>query len=212
MVESESAQDEAFVTFIIPTIGRETLSKTLKSLTDQTNPNWKAIVIFDGISPTIESVDSRIRIIESEKLGKGFNSAGLVRNYGMQFVETDWIAFVDDDDSASHDYVTILKKEILEYNSADLIIFRMQSSDKIFPKLDSESFHYGEVGISFACKTEIIKKGNLFEANELEDFIFLDGVRNKNYKIMISPYIKYFVRKYENNTNVNLGVRSFINF
>jgi len=211
-MDPDISLEKAFVTFIIPSIGRPTLSKTLESLINQTNPNWKAIVIFDGISPTIESLDSRIRFIESEKLGQGFNSAGLVRNYGMQFVDTDWIAFVDDDDSVSNDYVAILKKEILEYNAVDLIIFRMEYDGTFYPKLESESFHSGDVGISFACKTEIVKKGHLFEPSGVEDFNFLDGARNKNYKIMVSPYIKYFVKTYKNNINYHLGTRSFINF
>ena len=37
------------ITFIIPTIGRDTLSNTIKSLEEQTNQNWNAIIIFDGI-------------------------------------------------------------------------------------------------------------------------------------------------------------------
>ena len=42
------------ITFIIPTIGRPTLSKSIESLINQTNKNWEAIIIFDGIKPNIE--------------------------------------------------------------------------------------------------------------------------------------------------------------
>ena len=61
----EDIPNKPLITFIIPTIGRHTLSKTLDSLINQTNPNWKAIVIFDGITSTIQNTDPRIRIIES---------------------------------------------------------------------------------------------------------------------------------------------------
>ena len=91
--------NKPLITFIIPTIGRSTLQNTLDCLINQSNPNWKAIVIFDGISSTIQNTDPRICIIESPKLGEGTNSAGLVRNYGITFADTEWVAFVDDDDN-----------------------------------------------------------------------------------------------------------------
>lgn len=50
---SDNINNEAIVTFIIPTIGRDTLSKTIDSLINQTNPNWKAIIVFDGIPSNI---------------------------------------------------------------------------------------------------------------------------------------------------------------
>lgn len=40
---------ETRITFIIPSINRETLSRTIDSLFKQSNPNWKAIIIFDGV-------------------------------------------------------------------------------------------------------------------------------------------------------------------
>lgn len=39
-----------FITFIIPTKGRRTLSRTLESLVNQTIPNWEAIVLLDGVT------------------------------------------------------------------------------------------------------------------------------------------------------------------
>ena len=37
------------ITFIIPTIGRDTLLNSINSLFNQTIKEWKAIIIFDGI-------------------------------------------------------------------------------------------------------------------------------------------------------------------
>ena len=37
------------VTFIIPTIGRDSLQMAINSLYQQTIWDWKAIIIFDGI-------------------------------------------------------------------------------------------------------------------------------------------------------------------
>ena len=41
------------VTFIIPTIGRNTLQRSIDCLLEQTIQTWKAIVIFDEIKKLI---------------------------------------------------------------------------------------------------------------------------------------------------------------
>ena len=61
------------ITFIIPTIGRKTLIKSIKSLQNQTNQNWNAIIIFDGIKSNININDPRIKIIEIDKKGRDKN-------------------------------------------------------------------------------------------------------------------------------------------
>ncbi len=145
------------LTFIIPTIGRETLSLTLQSLKNQTITNWKAIVIFDGIEPNISETDPRITIIKTPiKLGQGYNSAGLVRNYGIKFVNTEWVAFVDDDDSITPNYIESFLSEL--WLDPDVIIFRMTMDDRVCPSIDSTNFFIKNVGISFAVKTELVSK------------------------------------------------------
>jgi glycosyltransferase involved in cell wall biosynthesis len=204
----EDITNKSLITFIIPTIGRGTLPKTIDCLINQSNPNWKAIVIFDGISPTIQNTDPRIRIIQSEKLGQGHNSAGLVRNYGITFADTEWVAFVDDDDNLSNRYVDIFIEESSAYTLADIIIFRMEACPGlILPILSTETFYHNYVGISFAVKKKIFDEGNIFVPSSAEDFYYLDEARNKKYNIMISPYVTYFVRNYDNNTCPNLGNR-----
>jgi len=198
------------LTFIIPTIGRETLRLTLQSLKNQTITNWKAIVIFDGIEPTIYETDSRITIIKTPiKLGQGYNSAGLVRNYGIKFANTEWVAFVDDDDSITPNYVESFLSEL--WLDPDVIIFRMTLDDRVCPSIDSTNFFIKDVGISFAVKTELVSKFIFIPSIE-EDFEFLDKVRLKKYKIVLSPYITYTVNQY-NSINIPLmGKRGFVNY
>ena len=204
----ENLANKPLITFIIPTIGRSTLPKTLDSLINQTNPNWKAIVIFDGVSSTIQPKDPRIRIIESPKLGQGTNNAGLVRNYGITFADTEWLAFVDDDDSVANNYVEIFIKELCAYPLVDIVLFRMEHYHGIiFPSLSTETFYHNHVGISFAIKKKIFDEGHIFIPSNAEDFYYLDGARNKKYKIMISPHVTYFVRKYDQPKNPQLGNR-----
>jgi len=208
---SGNLNNNAIVTFIIPTIGRETLSKTIESLINQTNPNWKAIIVFDGIPSNIENSDERIHIIECQKLGIVNNGAGLVRNYGITFADTEWIAFVDDDDSLSLKYVDTLISESSTFALEEIIIFRMVDKDKtILPELSSEAFFLCKVGISFSVKKKLFDEGCVFIPGLTEDFYYLNEAMNRHYKIMISPYIRYFVRDYNCPEYENVGNRVFI--
>jgi glycosyltransferase involved in cell wall biosynthesis len=199
------------ITFIIPTIGRNTLQKSLSCLLNQTNNEWNAIVIFDGIEPNIDINDERILVLKTSKLGKGHNSAGNVRNYGIKYVKTEWIAFLDDDDAIKNNYVDIFLNEISNYTT-DLIIFRMIDNKYIIlPKHNTDNFYEGSVGISFAVKKKVLDTGIIFEPSHLEDYYLLSKVRENKYKIMISPYLLYFVRNYNIDSCNILSNRVFIN-
>jgi hypothetical protein len=197
------------VTFIIPTIGRPTLEKTIRSLQQQTCINWLAIIIFDNVIPAIENNDPRILFIICNKLGEESNHAGRVRNYGMNFVKTQWIAFLDDDDSLSPNYVEKFHEEILNY-STDVIIFRMHFDNNILPDLDTNDFYKGKVGISFAIKKKIVDSDFIFSPSEYEDYNYLSLLKSNNYTIMISPYVVYFVRDYDVKCEL-IGNRLFLN-
>jgi len=198
------------ITFIIPTIGRPTLFVTLKSLLEQTDERWRAIIVFDGIPSSrvfsgeeLENLDKRIQVLEIEKLGVHINSAGLVRNAGIRMCLTEWLAFVDDDDIISSRYVETFYQEIADYPSTDVVLFRMYVEKPsylnpdcfILPELNTADFYWRKTGISFALRTSIfLDRGIWFEPSEEEDYLFLDGLRKRGFIIMISPYIRYFVR------------------
>jgi glycosyltransferase involved in cell wall biosynthesis len=195
------------ITFIIPTIGRPTLQLTINSLLNQTNVHWKAIIIFDGIQPTIHNLDNRFTILTHKKLGH-LNYAGAVRNYGISHATTEWIAFVDDDDEIKNTYVNIFYQEI-NYNS-DIIIFRMNLNNILLPKINTNNFYKSEVGISFAVKKKIFENGIIFEPSEYEDYEFLHKCRTNKYKILISPYHLYNVNKYNSKYSPYLSNRVYI--
>ena len=56
------------ITFIIPSLNRPTISKSVESLLNQTNPNWKCIIVYDGVDGT-SFEDNRITTIKIEKIG-----------------------------------------------------------------------------------------------------------------------------------------------
>lgn len=192
--ESYKSYNKPLITFIIPTIGRLTLKRTLDSLKKLNNKNWRAIVVFDGVDPNIIEDDNRINIIKHEKkIGDGYNGAGNVRNYSYQFVDTPWVGFVDDDDTLNEYYIDQLEKEI-NRKDIDVLIFRMiYENGQILPKPGDIDFKKEEVGISFCLKTSIAKEF-LFTPNQFEDYNLLNKLRENKKKIGMSEYIAYNVR------------------
>ena len=109
-------------------------------------------------------------------------------------------------------YIEIFYKELNDNKiDLDVIIFRMKLNDRIIPKLDSDNFYICDVGISYIFKKEIFDKGIIFLPSGAEDYVHLNEMREKGYKIMISPYIKYYVRSDEYKDDKVLGKRVFIN-
>lgn len=121
--------ETAKITFIIPSIGRETLHTTIESLLNQTCSEWKAIVVFDGVEPCLRTTDDRFTALQIQKEENRYeNRSGYVRNYGIQFATTEWVAFVDDDDTLLSEYVERFLEETDAFDN-DVVIFRMVKYD-----------------------------------------------------------------------------------
>lgn len=61
-------ETDNIITFIIPSLGRKSLFRTIKSIQNQTDDRWEAVVIFDHIEPSDEQKNlimscSKIRYI-----------------------------------------------------------------------------------------------------------------------------------------------------
>ena len=195
----------AKITFIIPSINRPSLPRTIDSLIQQKNPNWKAIIIFDGVKSNINIADNRFSIINIDKIGKR-NNAGEVRNIAIKEVDTEWCGFVDDDDVLLNNYVELFYEYITNESYLDVILFRMKRSDSIIPKNNNNNLIINNVGISFCTKTDILKKYKFIPGNG-EDFCLIDRLNKKKYKIMISDKITYLVRNNTFNESDNLNLK-----
>lgn len=199
-----------YVTFIIPTKGRATLANTLISLYEQTMPDWKAIVIYDAVEPTVTETEKVKPIVTPSKLGQGVNSAGLVRNFGIDYALKDvrltpgWFAFVDDDDILVPKYIEnlIIAKDTPQVKP-DIVAFSMSWPDgTILPKDTRKPIEQQEnsIGISFACQHHVFDGLSLaklpalrFEPSSGEDFNFLLRAKRNGYNIHISNFINYNV-------------------
>jgi hypothetical protein len=187
-----------FITFIIPTIGRQSLLNTITSLKNLIDKNWKALIIFDGIKNEFTINDNRITILETEKKGNITNcggNAGYVRNIGLDYInDSEWIAFLDDDDYLHKNYINYLKEEINKNNNIDICIFRMAYGNKmILPEKEDNKIIKTKVGISFAINLNIAKNFKFINSN-YEDYLFLKKVELYGGKILISKYVAYYVR------------------
>jgi glycosyltransferase involved in cell wall biosynthesis len=193
------------ITFIVPTIGRSTLMRTITSIKNQTKINWRCIVIFDGvnipknITDTLKG-DKRFTIIRINKVGC-LNHGARVRNEGLRLVKTGWVGFVDDDDTVSPYYVEHMNNYISSNSNIKCIIFRMMYSDNnVIPKINSNTFYEGNVGISFCFNAELLRSGFYFTPSSCEDYVLLNKIRSWRYKIVMSGKIGYFVRPFLSTT------------
>jgi glycosyltransferase involved in cell wall biosynthesis len=179
---------EKKITFIIPSINRPSIINAVNSLLNQTNPNWVCIIIYDGVDG-FKFDDDRIKIVVTEKLGgsSSFHGiSGLVRNVGLNMVNTNWIGFLDDDDTLDSNYVHTLFNKYTDY---DFVIWKMKYTNGIIlPR--GNTIKFGDVGISYCYKN---KFENLrFDKNrDGEDFDFLLKLNSLSNNYIITPEILY---------------------
>ena len=180
------------VTFIIPTLGRHTLERAVSSLKSQSLNSWKALIVFDNNYETnYEPLDPRVQVIKADVGGH----AGLVRNYGIEKVETDWMAFLDDDDWVENTYVQKLKNYTAR-DPYDIVIFTYKdvTNGNTVPHRKLKRIEACKVGISFAVRTEFVKNHNIrFTPYAVEDFRFLDECDRAGAKYIITHDLQYHV-------------------
>lgn len=190
------------ITFIVPTIDRPSLKMSLDSLYKQKDPRWNAIIMYDGVRPTINHSSDKVSCyMIKEKVGSGEGNytrngeAGYVRNRALELVDSEWIGFLDDDDVLGNDYTELLYSK---YSEFDLVIFRMDSTiDKaIIPRTErDDDIHFGNVGISFCYKPGKFNEPPRFTHNgQGEDFHFVDDLIKTGCKYTITDEVCYYVR------------------
>jgi len=125
---------------IIPTYNRaELLSRAIRSVLAQTYQNWELILLDDGSTDdTTEIVnayhDSRIRYFYGENLG-----VACARNRALEKANGQHIAFLDSDDTWSHEKLELQLEVMEKYPQIDLL----------FTDFQNINFASGEHGTGF---------------------------------------------------------------
>jgi glycosyltransferase involved in cell wall biosynthesis len=108
---------EATVTFVTPTYRRDAavLRRTIHSVLAQTMPSWRLLLISDGkeektpLELVRSTADLRIEYMVCTPKGEGERASGNnVRQFGLERVESRYVAFLDDDNIIFPDYVEVL--------------------------------------------------------------------------------------------------------
>ena len=186
------------ITVIIPSKGRDRLKFSLHSLLSQNNQNWKCIVAFDNVNK------SEVKLLEDERIkyiflpakhGDGNNGGGEVRNKAIDKAYTDWICFLDDDDSFKENYFECFYNELQSNPDADVIIFKMiYENGAVRPPEGLNRLVVGQVGISFAVRLKHLNDYNIrFVNSNIEDYELLKKLENSGANIVYSDNIVYNV-------------------
>lgn len=155
--------------FIIPSIDRPTLGRAKMSVYNAT-----------GEFPLCE--------IDTERIGPGE-----IRNRLIKQADTEWVSFLDDDDTITLDYVDRLKEEIAAHPEADVIHFTQYFVEQrlIFPHWPTVNFE--NIGIGFSVKRELALK-HPFKSEPHEDYHFVKRLADEGYNVFFSKYCVYRVR------------------
>lgn len=99
------------VTVIIPTTNRSTLTATLESVHNQSYKDFDVLIVDDSVEQQLES-----KIFKVIRTG-GSNGVSKARNLGMQQVDSEFIALLDDDDEWQPEY---LEKQIRNFKNLEI--------------------------------------------------------------------------------------------
>jgi len=150
--------------------------------------------------------------------GARSNCAGEVRNFALQFVTTEWVAFLDDDDTISRDYVQVLQYEMSLNPTAELISFRMfdemiidaSNLHQVLPEEYATDVYRDHVGISFAFRLTN-SRSDFFIKSMSEDYLFIHNFCHDSGRLCIlSPYINYYVKGRAPKKLASVGNRTII--
>lgn len=121
--------EHTFLTVIVPAYNVERfLAQCLDSLLSQTLMAHKVIIVNDGSTDSTGEIAQQyacenpevFQYIEQENHG-----LGAARNHGLQYVQTEYVTFLDSDDWLMPRFVEILAKRLQEENEVPEAIFTM---------------------------------------------------------------------------------------
>lgn len=190
-------------TFILQTI--------ISIMNVKTEKEWKKIIQTNNIKGKALFINQilgenkqLLNIEKDEKQIKSFNEIGVSksRNNGIKYANCDIAIFSDDDMVYENNYEEIIKKAYVKYEDADIIIFYVESMNKIrkYKKIKSRKLKWLDImkvrTPEITIKLKSIKEKNIkFDENfgpggtigKGEETVFLNECIKNNLKIISVP-------------------------
>lgn len=225
------------ISVIIPIYNVEKyLRDCVDSVLAQTYKNLEVILVDDGSSDGSARLcddyalyDSRVTVIHKPNGG-----AGDARNYGLEAMKGDYLAFVDSDDYwLNSDFIAEIVEQNIVGKSPDCVFFRDLSvyadgstrvSSKQLNRETVEKYNrpqmikylnsIGTLWVSPWCKllrADIIKKNNIrfMTGVTAEDIDFIFEVYQKLNTFSYFDKLSYAYRKRDNSVTHSIGTKSF---
>lgn len=150
---------------IIPVYNVEKyIEKCLKSIQNQTHKEFQVIIVNDGSPDNSQTLINALikndeRFISVYKKNGGLSDA---RNYGLQYVEGDYILFVDGDDFVEPEWLEQLDRAIKQNPNVDLIRYGVRATDEFGQELriyKNHAFEYKKIedAISLIMRCELVE-------------------------------------------------------
>lgn len=150
------------ISIIIPFFNSEkTLERAIKSVMSQSFSSWDLILVNDGSKDNsalvAESflIDSRIRLLS--QVNKGVSAA---RNLGASKAKSEWLLFLDADDTLREDSLSKMEEVIQKCPSIDYFHFGVSliMDDKQEERLLNGANNFSKLAGSFLLKKTIFEK------------------------------------------------------
>lgn len=186
------------ITAIIPTIGRPSLMAAIGSAKNQLNVSVKVIIVDDSERQNVTVSIPGVTVLRSGG-NKGVSAA---RNIGLDFTETDYVGFLDDDDlwniEKSHLQIEWMKEKEIEISITSALVrgrrSRSRPSKLIKPELSpiqnlyrkhqplGNSYYLPMAGVLISRKIaqEFKFKNDLHERENIE---YLEQIFRQGYRI-----------------------------
>ena len=158
------------------------LPVSIKSIQNQTYPNWELIFIDDGSSDCSAEIirryaveDSRIKLIQSENHGQGYE-----RNRGLEMAQGKYVMFFDSDDYLE-DITMDLAVTRLERENTDFVVFDWYSYRAIAGtvKYDNKDSFFSQKNLENAECLQLLKTKIFYSQNKIfrTDFLRTNEIR-----------------------------------
>ena len=200
------------ISVIMLTYNREKLvSRMIECILSQTMQDFEFIIVDNGstdssgkIADEYAKKDNRIKVIHNKR-----GNIGSGRNIGLDMATGEYIAFVDDDDTCTADFLQFMYELAID-NNADVSI--CGATDKIFdekliltPKQAIELLLWRKrFNVQFPTKLikkSLFKNNRFLESGKYDDIYLMPKILSEAQIIAYHGMSKYHFERHENNNS-----------